>query len=40
MKEELGVPAASRIPEKWPRDAEDWWNDWKFGLTYNNEEWG
>ena len=39
-EEETGVPPATRRGEKFPADSSDWWNDWKFGLTYNNEEWG
>lgn len=39
-EEETGVPAGTRGREKMPADATDFWNDWKFGLTYNNEEWG
>lgn len=39
-EEETGVPAGTRGREKMPVDMTDFWNDWKFGLTYNNEEWG
>ena len=39
-EEELtsGVPGKSR--ERCPVDWTEWWNDWKFGLTYDNTEWG
>lgn len=39
-EEETGVPAGTRGREKMPADMNDFWQDWKFGLTYNNEEWG
>ena len=35
----LGVPAGSGR-EKYPSTWSDWWHDWRFGLTYNNSEWG
>lgn len=34
-----GVPAGSGR-EKYPTSVSDFWQDWKFGLTYNNSEWG
>ncbi len=39
-EEETGVPAGTRGREKMPADMNDFWSDWKFGLTYNSEEWG
>jgi hypothetical protein len=40
-EEETGVPAATRGGrEKVPADMTSFWDDWKFGLTYNADEWG
>lgn len=39
-EEDLGVPSGTARGEKYPTSGSDWWENWGFGLTYNDEEYG